>query len=144
MNTHNEPPVLGPVQPTGRPLPAGAEIEYMGETATVVADNGGPSLIVESEGIRQEWMWVFEDTECTIVSFGDSGFAVPFVRWAPICTAPLDGTRVLLYRSGWAEDAAVCWWSSATCEWIPVQGTLFSEATHWMPVPERPNVKLTG
>ena len=120
-----------------RPLPAGAEIEYMGEPATVVADNGGPSLIVEIDGMRQEWMWNFEGTECTIVSLGDSGFAVPFSRWTPICNAPLDGSRVLLYRPGWAEDTAVCWWNSASCEWIPVRGTLFADATHWMPVPER-------
>ena len=31
-----------------RPLPPGSEIEYMGEYATVVADNGGASLLVDA------------------------------------------------------------------------------------------------
>ena len=127
-----------------RPLPAGAEIEYMGERATVVADNGGASLLVESDGIRQEWMWEFDGTPCVLISMSNSGAAVPFSRWAPIATAPLDGSRILLYRAGFAEDAAVCWWSAEAKAWIPVEGVLFCEATHWMPVPERPNVELSG
>ena len=127
-----------------RPLPPGSEIEYMGEYATVVADNGGASLLVESDGIRQEWMWSFEGVECSVVSLSADGTAVPLARWAPIETAPHDGSRVILYRAGFAEDVAVCWWNAGTSEWVPVQGVLFSEATHWTPVPERPNGALSG
>jgi hypothetical protein len=111
----------------------------MGEYATVIADNGGASLLVECDGIRQEWMWEFEGTACTLVSLSGDGFAVPFLRWAEIATAPRDGTRVLLFRPGFAEDMCIGWWNSGTSEWVPVQGVLFSEATHWAPLPERPN-----
>ena len=135
--------VGSPVERGVRPLPPGAEIEYMGETATVVADSGGQSLLVESDGIRQEWMWTFEGTACTVVSMSAAGMAVPIGRWAPIATAPRDGTRLLLYRAGFGEDVAVCWWRNNYDKWVPVQGNVFPEATHWMAVPERPNVIST-
>ena len=113
----------------------------MGEIATVVADNGGPSLLVDCDGIRQEWLWEFEGSECTLISISAPGAAVPFGRWAPIDTAPRNGTRVLLYRAGFAEDVAVCWWSEGVDEWEAVCGNSFPEPTHWMALPERPNVR---
>ena len=132
--------VGAPLDRQVRPLPAGAEIAYMGERATVIADNGGASLIVESDGSKQEWLWEFEGTLCTLISMGEASLVVPFARWSIISTAPKDGSRILLYRAGFAEDVAVCWWSAGTEEWIPVQGVLFCDPTHWMAVPERPNV----
>ena len=143
MITHENSANLGQAKQIVRPLPPGSKIEYMGEPATVVADNGGPSFIVEINGIRQERLWCFDGTECTVLEFGKSGTAFPFARWETIVTAPLDETRVLLYRPGYAEDIAICWWNSATREWVSMQGILFSAGTHWMPLPERPNMTAT-
>lgn len=53
--------------------------------------------------------------------------------WRPISTAPLDGTRVLLHRRGWAENMAVGWWSGDG--WNCVYGSPFLDATSWMPLP---------
>lgn len=127
-----------PSPPDRQPLPAGSQIEYMGEFAIVVADNGGPSLLVECDGVQQEWMWSFEGTECRVVGVPPSGQAVPFGRWAPISGAPRDGSRVLLYREGYAEDRAVCWWSRDQEEWVAVHGSAFPGATHWMHAPAGP------
>ena len=33
-------------------------------------------------------------------------------EWQPIETAPKDGTRVLLFRDGWAENTSVGYWNS--------------------------------
>lgn len=49
-------------------LPAGAVIDYRGEEATVVADQGGSELDVEVDGHRQRWQWTFEGVSCTVVS----------------------------------------------------------------------------
>lgn len=53
---------------TRKPLPAGAVIEYMGEEATVLADQGGERIEVEVDGHRQRWWWTFEEVSCTVVS----------------------------------------------------------------------------
>ena len=119
-------------------LPVGSEIDYMGERAVVVADDGGPSLLVEADGIGQEWMWEFEGKLCTVVSIGAEGSLVALGRWAPIKSAPRDGSRVLIYREGFAEDRAVCWWSESSEEWEAVNGSTFPGATHWMTAPAAP------
>lgn len=62
-------------------------------------------------------------------------------EWMPIETAPKDGTRVLLYRGGFAESMAVAWFSCMEFNddcWIPMNGSVFPEPTHWMPLPEPP------
>ena len=60
------------------------------------------------------------------------------MEWQPIETAPMDGTRVLVFRMCWQESAAVCWFNRDTDEWIPVGGVMFCEPTHWMPLPPAP------
>jgi len=61
-------------------------------------------------------------------------------EWKPIETAPKDGeTRVLLGRTGFAEQQAVAWWSAISEAWVTViGGHTFYEATHWMPLPQPP------
>lgn len=60
------------------------------------------------------------------------------MTWQPIETAPLDGTRVLLFREEFAEAMAVAWWNAGTSDWIPVNGVLFVGPTAWMPLPQPP------
>ena len=50
-----------------RPLPKGTEIDYRGEPATVIEDDGGSTIIVEWYGIKQTWFWEFDGHECSIV-----------------------------------------------------------------------------
>lgn len=63
------------------------------------------------------------------------------LRWRPIDTAPRDGAHVLVYRDGYAESVAVAWFNSTgggdAC-WVPVNGSVWPEATHWMPLPDAP------
>ena len=61
--------------------------------------------------------------------------------WRPISEAPKDGdTRILLGRTGYAEQQAVCWWSRSHDAWLTViGGCTFYEATHWQPLPESPS-----
>jgi len=63
--------------------------------------------------------------------------------WQPIETAPRDGTRILVFREDWVEDIAVCYWLRELGEFIPIQGTVFIGATHWMPTPPPPKVTRT-
>jgi len=119
-------------------LPVGSEIDYMGERAVVVADDGGPSLLVDVDGIAQEWMWEFEGQPCTTISLGAEGSLVALGRWAPIGTAPKDGSRVMLFRKGFAEDRALCWWNDSLGDWMAVQGSAFLGATHWVAAPAGP------
>lgn len=51
-----------------RPLPTGSVIEYQGECATVVRDDGGNSLVVQVDDSTQQWFWTFEGVSCTVVS----------------------------------------------------------------------------
>lgn len=63
------------------------------------------------------------------------------MEWFPIETAPKDGTRVLLYREGWGESMAVCWWDKSDDTWSVVGafGT-FLGATHYS-IPHPPETK---
>ena len=127
-------------QPARIPLPAGSEIDYIGVRATVVADDGGPTLLVDHEGDRQEWAWELEGASCTIVSTAAEaeGSLVALGRWASIDSAPRDGSRVILFREGYAEDLAICWWDGSREDWEAVHGSAFPGATHWMRTPEGP------
>lgn len=60
------------------------------------------------------------------------------MNWMPIETAPRDGTRILMFRYGWAESMAVGYWDSTWSAFCPVGGSFFQGATHWMPLPEPP------
>ena len=63
-------------------------------------------------------------------------------HWAPIETAPKDGTSVLCYssmtgpyNSSWDNhlETFPCGYWGVTGEWFPV-------ATHWMPLPNPPSL----
>ncbi len=58
--------------------------------------------------------------------------------WQPIETAPRDGTRVILYREGYAEDQAIAWWDTVISVWRPVNGSVFTSVTHWQHLPSPP------
>lgn len=58
--------------------------------------------------------------------------------WRPIETAPRDGTRILAYRSGFAELLAIIFWSSDFDIWTPVHGNSWLSPTHWMSLPPPP------
>ena len=49
------------------PLVAGTEIEYRGQMATVVKDDGGDTLVVDCENTTQKWSWYLDGYECTVV-----------------------------------------------------------------------------
>lgn len=51
-----------------RPLPPGTVIEYCGLEATVVDDQGGRTLTVDTCGAREEWEWVLDGATCTVVA----------------------------------------------------------------------------
>ena len=51
-----------------RPLPPGAVIDYCGERATVICDDGGRTVSVRVDGFRQNWCWDLEGVSCTVVS----------------------------------------------------------------------------
>ena len=50
-----------------KPLPPGAVISYMGETATVVEDRGA-YVSVKIDDQEDVWCWKFEGVECVVVS----------------------------------------------------------------------------
>ncbi len=59
--------------------------------------------------------------------------------WQPIETAPRDGTRILVCRSGSLPFHDVVEW----CDWKPgwLNGDMAGDAdayTHWMPLPAAP------
>lgn len=57
---------------TARPLPPGAIIDYCGEKATVIFDDGGRTVSVRADGFRQNWYWDLEGVACTVVSVPDT------------------------------------------------------------------------
>lgn len=83
---------------------------------------------------------------------------VNVMGWMPIETAPKDGTIVLLYRPTahkWGRVTPGKWSDERYAKkpkpfwviWVKIGGTTESRAwapTHWMPLPEAPNVELTG
>ena len=60
--------------------------------------------------------------------------------WKRIETAPLDGTRVLIYRENWEEHTLVGW-AHADGDWCVAGGYPLAGPTHWMELPEPPEVK---
>jgi hypothetical protein len=68
------------------------------------------------------------------------------MTWQPIETAPRDGTRVLVWgrheSRGYAEGVSVAVpsaWTASHNVWA-AHGGLVHGATHWMPLPEPPQV----
>lgn len=64
--------------------------------------------------------------------------------WQPIETAPKDGSRVLLYHSGfkhpfYKRDLKARWWVDWWDERAWYQTAPDAQPTHWMPLPAAPN-----
>lgn len=49
------------------PLPAGTLIEYCGERAVIVSDDGDNQVTVEVDGSIMRWWWRFDGVECQVV-----------------------------------------------------------------------------
>lgn len=68
------------------------------------------------------------------------------MRWRKIHTLPDDlkssGRRVMLYRRGWREDMALCWWNGDFDHWNTVLGNAFIGATHWSYAPTPPAAEV--
>lgn len=50
-----------------RPLKKGTLIDYCGEIAEVLYDDGGDRIEVVIDGSIQSWYWRFEGVECKVV-----------------------------------------------------------------------------
>lgn len=65
------------------------------------------------------------------------------MEWQPIETAPKDGARILIGRVGhpWVFSA---WWNERHTHWATGKSPMdfFAEPTHWMQLPEAPNVEI--
>ena len=68
--------------------------------------------------------------------------AQPDMRWQPIETAPKDGTEVLMFCAFVDEMVTALWsynnWSLVQCGVYADDSYLFSDPTHWMPLPAPP------
>ena len=76
--------------------------------------------------------------------------------WQPIETAPKDETRILTVIVGF--HIAIGWWFAEEEKWMTTDAEDYADEgswveavrdsyyhpTHWMPLPEAPNVKVTG
>ena len=60
-------------------------------------------------------------------------------EWQPIETAPKDETRILMYRTGYAESTAVGAYWPTWEQWVSVPGSYTWKPTHWMPLPKPPS-----
>ena len=65
--------------------------------------------------------------------------------WKPIESAPRDGQSILVYGAAhdahhraFAKDVHVAWWSQEDEWWAPQSCALYTEPTHWMPLPAPP------
>ena len=73
------------------------------------------------------------------------------MKWEPIETAPVkpydeatwfvSGPAVLLWNGNWCEIGSYSYTRKGSGRWRSMHGVVF--ATHWMPLPEPPNAKLT-
>lgn len=59
-------------------------------------------------------------------------------NWQNMETAPMDGTRVLLYRKEYVESMTVGFWHNSYEQWGTAIGALYFNPTHWMPLPDSP------
>ena len=63
----------------------------------------------------------------------------------PIQTAPKDGTPIILL---YFDSGRICWVRDGKfvppIGWYSINGTGGLHPTHWMPLPEAPNAKLTS
>ena len=63
-------------------------------------------------------------------------------KWKPIETAPKDGTIVLLYEPREPIDSHTIEVGAFNCEdWYCLMFTYTIYPTHWMPLPEPPEIK---
>jgi hypothetical protein len=65
------------------------------------------------------------------------------MEWQPIETAPKDKTRVLVLNkrpSGHAGSMHVAFWNSVDQLWITSSNHNIKHVSHWMPLPNPPEV----
>lgn len=62
------------------------------------------------------------------------------IGWSPIETAPMDGTRVMVFCLG---EARIARWNGYSWLTVPGDYTLRKDypPTHWMPLPDPPSTK---
>lgn len=64
-------------------------------------------------------------------------------EWQPIETAPRDGEEFLGWLGGDANVHEICYWSAPDDCWCNSYGWhLDAKLTHWMPLPEPPQMTL--
>jgi len=67
----------------------------------------------------------------------DHGGKANHADWQPISTAPMDGTRIIVYDKGsWIYDIDIV---SVDMQDFKSGGTGFYRATKWMPLPPPPS-----
>ena len=69
------------------------------------------------------------------------------MEWQSIETAPNDGTKVLLWVDGQVDIGdwlpAIHPWNNSAW-WVESGQVTARNPTHWMPLPEAPNAKVSG
>jgi len=59
-------------------------------------------------------------------------------NWQPIETAPKDGRWILVARD---DMQGVVWWNKNSDHWALAPLSYFDRPTHWMPLPQPPQVE---
>jgi len=60
-------------------------------------------------------------------------------EWQDISTAPRDGTRIVVYREGYAESMCIALWARDWDDWLTVPGGWQWRPEWWQPLPPPPN-----
>lgn len=61
-------------------------------------------------------------------------------NWQPIEAAPKDATNILIYSVGF-EKHVIGYWNMHVDSWQAQKGVYINHPTHWMPLPQPPNIK---
>ena len=109
--------LLALVQPARRPLPAGSVIAYMDMEATVIRDEGGETLFVETQdGAKENWAWECEGVTCKVDSVPE-----PSVQPAVSEEAPSVREHVLqLMKERKVGEPVLCTWAGCREVWKAV------------------------
>lgn len=60
------------------------------------------------------------------------------MTWQPIETAPTDGSWVLIVADWKRAPVTIGFWNAEWFALHPQAGAIFTEPTHWMPLPDPP------
>lgn len=68
-------------------------------------------------------------------------------EWRPIKTASKDATKIIVYGKPidpfgrpFPSRVHIAWWEAENHRWIPESMAAWTEPSHWVPLPEPPNV----